>query len=98
MVGTDADGNNILLKNNTSVDASVGTKVTFPEPIFLPPGSEYALVLVSDKSMDYEVWTAIMNEPTVNTQNLPTAEQTTYSTQYAMGALFKSQNLSLIHI
>ena len=95
VVGTDDDGNNILLKNNTSTDASVGTKVTFPEPIWLPPGTEYALVLVSDKSMDYEVWTAIMNEPTVNTQNLPTAEQTTYSTQYAMGALFKSQNGSL---
>ena len=95
VVGTDADGKNILLKDNTSADASVGTKVTFPEPIYLPPGREYALVLVSDKSMDYEVWTAIMNEPTVNTQNLPTAEQTTYSTQYAMGALFKSQNGSL---
>ena len=95
VVGTDADGNNILLKDNTSPDGSVGTKVTFPEPIFLPPGTEYALVLVSDKSMDYEVWTAIMNEPTVNTQNLPTAEQTTYSTQYAMGTLFKSQNGSI---
>ena len=95
VVGTDADGKNILLKDNTSADASVGTKVTFPEPIYLPPGSEYALVLVSDKSMDYEVWTAIMNEPTVNTQNLPNAEVTTYSTQYAMGALFKSQNGSL---
>ena len=95
VVGTDADGNDILLKNNTSSDASVGTKVTFPEPIWLPPGTEYALVLVSDKSMDYEVWTAIMNEPTVNTQNLPTAEQTTYSTQYAMGTLFKSQNGSI---
>ena len=95
VVGTDADGNDVLLKNNTSSDASVGTKVTFPEPIWLPPGTEYALVLVSDKSMDYEVWTAIMNEPTVNTQNLPTAEQTTYSTQYAMGTLFKSQNGSI---
>ena len=95
VVGTDVDGNDILLKNNTSTDASVGTKVTFPEPIWLPPGTEYALVLVSDKSMDYEVWTAIMNEPTVNTQNLPTAEQTTYSTQYAMGTLFKSQNGSI---
>ena len=95
VVGTDADGNDILLKDNTSSDGSVGTKVTFPEPIYLPPGTEYALVLVSDKSMDYEVWTAIMNEPTVNTQNLPTAEQTTYSTQYAMGTLFKSQNGSI---
>ena len=95
VVGTDDEGNDILLKDNTSSDASVGTKVTFPEPIWLPPGLEYALVLVSDKSMDYEVWTAIMNEPTVNTQNLPNAEQTTYSTQYAMGALFKSQNGSL---
>ena len=95
VVGTDADGNDILLKDNTSSDGSVGTKVTFPEPIYLPPGTEYALVLVSDKSMDYEVWTAIMNEPTVNTQNLPTAEVTTYSTQYAMGTLFKSQNGSI---
>ena len=36
-----------------------------------------------------------MNEPTVNTQNLPNAEQTTYSTQFSMGALFRSQNGSL---
>ncbi len=95
VVGTDDNGNNILLKNNTSTDGEKGTKVTFPEPIFLAPGREYAIVLVADKSKDYEVWTAIMNEPTVNTQNLPNAEQTTYSTQFAMGSLFKSQNGSI---
>ena len=95
VVGTDEDGNDILLKNNTSTDGEKGTKVTFPEPIFLAPGREYAVVLVADKSKDYEVWTAIMNEPTVNTQNLPNAEQTTYSTQFAMGSLFKSQNGSI---
>ena len=95
IVRTDENGNDVKLKDNTSTDASVPTKINFPEPIFLPPGTEYALVLISDKSMDYEVWTAIMNEPTVNTQNLPTAEQTTYSTQYAMGTLFKSQNGSI---
>ena len=95
VVGTDEDGNDILLKNNTSTDGSKGTKVTFPEPIFLPPGREYAIVLLSDKSMEYEVWIATMNEPTVNTQNLPNAEQTTYSTQFSMGALFRSQNGSL---
>ena len=95
VVGTDEDGNDILLKNNTSTDASKGTKVTFQEPIFLPPGREYAIVLLSDKSMEYEVWIATMNEATVNTQNLPNAEQTTYSTQFSMGALFRSQNGSL---
>ena len=95
VVGTDEDGNDILLKNNTSTDGSKGTKVTFPEPIFLPPGREYAIVLLSDKSMEYEVWIATMNEATVNTQNLPNAEQTTYSTQFSMGALFRSQNGSL---
>ena len=45
--------------------------------------------------MEYEVWIATMNEATVNTQNLPNAEQTTYSTQFSMGALFRSQNGSL---
>ena len=31
---------------NTSTDASVATKVTFEEPIYLPPGREYAVVII----------------------------------------------------
>ena len=80
---------------NVSDNSSSATPVYFSSPVFLAAGREYAIVLLSDKSMDYEVWIATMNEPTVNTQNLPNAEQTTYSTQFSMGALFRSQNGSL---
>ena len=68
------------------------TTVTFPSPIFLPPGEEYALVLLAPTTDQYEVWTAKMGEKTVNTQSLPDAESVRYTKQFALGSLFKSQN------
>jgi hypothetical protein len=79
----------------TSSTGEVATNVRFPEPIFLAPGAEYAIVLVSDQSDEYEVWTAVMGEKTVNTQNLPNVDQVIYSKQFALGSLFKSQNGSI---
>ena len=73
----------------------VATEVIFPTPIFLPPGQEYALVLIAPTTDEYEVWTAKMGEKTVNTQNLPDAEAVRYSKQFAIGSLFKSQNGSI---
>ena len=68
------------------------TKVSFPYPIFLEPSREYAIVVVSEASDEYELWTARMGEVTVNTQSLPDAEAVRYTKQFALGSLFKSQN------
>ena len=91
-------GNSVTLRPsevNISADASAATKVTFDEPIYLPPGREYAVVIISENSDQYEMWTAVMGEKTVNTKNLPDVNAVTYSKQFAMGSLFKSQNGSI---
>ena len=77
---------------NTSTDASVATKVTFPSPIYLQPDTEYALVILSPYSNNYESWIARMGEKTVNTSTLPDAESVIVTKQYIGGSLFKSQN------
>jgi hypothetical protein len=80
---------------NVSNNGETATKVTFDEPIYLPPGREYAIVIISETSDQYELWTAVMGEKTVNTQSLPDADSVTYSKQFSMGSLFKSQNGSI---
>ena len=96
--------NNVL----TSDDASVPTKFVFDEPVYLAPGASYAIVLIAEKSLDYEVWTAVQGERVVNpeissaalTENFSVSgneavEQSQYTTQYALGAFFASQNGAL---
>jgi len=80
---------------NVSSDGETATKVTFSEPIYLPPGREYAVVIISENSDQYELWTAVMGEKTVNTKSLPDVDSVTYSKQFSMGSLFKSQNGSI---
>jgi hypothetical protein len=77
---------------NTSSDASVATKVTFDYPIFLSPGREYSIVLLSPNSDAYTVWIAEMGKKTVGNNNV---DNVIYSTQFATGSLFKSQNGSI---
>jgi hypothetical protein len=77
---------------NISTTGEIATKFTFPEPIFLEPGRQYAVVLIADTTTDYEVWVARMGEKTVNTQSLPDAESVMYTKQFALGRLYKSQN------
>ena len=86
-----------LLPNEitTSTDGSVATNVKFPEPIYLPPGQEYAIVLLAPTSMEYEVFTATMGAATLQSQDLPNASSVIYSEQWALGSLFKSQNGSI---
>jgi hypothetical protein len=91
-------GDPVTLRPNdiqTSTDGSVATKVTFPYPIFLPPGLEYAIVILAPQSDQYELWVARMGETTVNTLNLPDVESVRYTKQFAIGSLFKSQNGSI---
>ena len=78
-----------------SDDAETATRVTFSEPIYLPPGKEYAIVIISENSDQYELWTAVMGEKTVNTKSLPDVDSVTYSKQFSIGSLFKSQNGSI---
>ena len=80
---------------NVSNDASVATKVTFNEPIYLAPGLEYAVVLLSPQSDQYEVWIAEMGQKTIETANLPDSQAIRYTRQFAIGSLFKSQNGSI---
>ena len=91
-------GDPVTLRPNdiqTSTDGSVATKVTFPYPIFLPPGLEYAIVILAPQSDQYELWVARMGETTKNTLNLPDVESVRYTKQFAIGSLFKSQNGSI---
>ena len=91
-------GNPVILKPNqinTSSDGTVATTVTFDYPIYLAPGLEYAVVLLAPQTDQYEVWIAEMGEKTINTATLPDAESVRYTKQFALGALFKSQNGSI---
>ena len=75
-----------------SDNAEVETHVVFPSPIYLAPGKQYAIVVIADTSDKYYLWTAIMKEPTVNTESLPNADQVRYAQQFSLGRLYKSQN------
>ena len=91
-------GNPVTLRPdqvNISRDGTVPTKVTFDYPIYLEPAKEYAIVLLSPQSDQYEVWIAEMGEKTVNTSTLPDASNVRYTKQFAIGSLFLSQNGSI---
>jgi len=88
-------GNPVTLRPdqvNVSDNAETPTKVTFDEPIYLAPGRQYAVVIISETSDQYELWCATMGEKTVNTKSLPDADSVKYSKQFSMGRLYKSQN------
>ena len=60
-------GKSVILRPSdilTSTDGDTETKVTFPEPIYLSPGREYAVVIISAHSDKYEMWIATMGEKT----------------------------------
>ena len=88
-------GNAVTLRPdqvNVSSNAEIPTKITFDEPIYLAPGRQYAVVIISETSDQYELWCATMGEKTVNTKSLPDADSVKYSKQFSMGRLYKSQN------
>ena len=94
---TNENGQRVQNIQTDNVNASVGTKFTFPEPIFLAPGESYCFVLLAPRSVRYTVWLGEHGGQAVNPQSIPgsTGESTTYSRQYGAGALFKSQNGAL---
>jgi len=77
---------------NISDDASIPTTISFPSPVYLEPGKEYAIVFLSPASDLYEMWVARMGEKTVRSTVLPDVEDVVVSKQYIGGSLFKSQN------
>lgn len=71
---------------NVSSTSKVPTTFVFPNPVYLMPGVEYCIVLLSDSSV-YKVWIARMGETILGTNKLITS-------QPSLGSLFKSQNNS----
>ena len=71
----------------------IPTRVRFPSPVFLEGGDkEYAIVVLSPDSDEYEMWTATMGKKTVRTTSLPDVQNVVVTKQYIGGSLFKSQN------
>ena len=77
---------------NVSNDASVPTTFSFPSPVYLPQGEQFALVFLSASSDKYTMWCATMGEKSVKTTQLPDVQSVVVSKQYLGGSLFKSQN------
>jgi hypothetical protein len=81
----------VLFPGQVAVDATkatLPTKFTFNQPVYLSPNKNYAIVLRSE-STRYRVWLATLGQNDVTT---PTK---TYSTQATLGSLFKSQDGTL---
>ena len=96
--GVDSSGNEVNLIEFDGETASKATKFTFPEPIYLAPGSSYAFVLVAPNSTAYTVWTARHGGIAVNPSSIQSADiggSIQYNTQYGAGSIFKSQNGAL---
>ena len=68
-----------------SDDGSVSTPFTFKSPVYLQAGYEYAMVLLSTKTLGYLTFINRMGETDLITQGLNSSQPT-------LGSLFKSQN------
>jgi hypothetical protein len=77
----------------TSDDASIGTRVTFPSPVYLEGKKFHAIVILS-MSENYNVWVSRLNEIDVSTASLAESRQVLVTKQPTLGGLFKSQNAS----
>ena len=69
-----------------SDDASAATKFTFPSPVFLQNGIEYAFCVVTNNT-DYLMYTSRLGQTTLDGSRL-------ISNQPYLGSMFKSQNAS----
>ena len=71
--------------NSASLDSilSASTNVKFDAPVYLEPGKEYAVVMLSD-SLEYETYVATMGQKILGTD-------TTVISQISLGSMFKSQ-------
>lgn len=69
-----------------SANSQTFTKFAFADPIYLNPGTEYAIVVYTE-SPDYEVWTSTIGEEIINTTRL-------VSQNPFVGSFFQAQNAS----
>ena len=69
-----------------STDASEATKFTFPSPVFLQNGIEYAFCVVTNND-EYTMYTSRLGQTTLDGSRL-------ISQQPYLGSMFKSQNAS----
>lgn len=75
------------IKTSTLPDVSntaTATTFTFPSPLYLAPGQEYALVVITD-SLEYNVYVSELGKQIIGSQRI-------VSTQPYLGSFFKSQN------
>lgn len=72
--------------NNPLDDATMYTQVNFNGPIYLQPGTEYAVVLIAN-TIKYQVYVSEMGKKLIGTER-------TISEQPYLGSFFKSQNAS----
>ncbi len=71
---------------STSTDASTATKFTFPSPVFLQNGIEYAFCVLTNTD-EYTIYTSRLGQTTLDGARL-------ISQQPYLGSMFKSQNAS----
>jgi len=71
---------------STSTDAATATKFTFPSPVFLQNGIEYAFCVISNTD-EYTMYTSRLGQTTLDGTRL-------ISQQPYLGSMFKSQNAS----
>ena len=65
-------------------DSSTYTRFTFASPVYLQPGLEYAIVVLTN-DFDYDIYVSELGEKIINSDRI-------VSTQPYLGSLFKSQN------
>ena len=83
------NANQVSVPANTNDMTSIrnaGTTFTFPVPIYLKPGEEYAFVTITSDP-EYELYISEMGEKVLGTEDI-------ISQQGVLGSLFKSQNAS----
>jgi hypothetical protein len=87
-----SDGDNAVVKNtdiNVSENASVATKCTFKNPIYLSPGVDYCFtVKPSNNDPDFALWVAELGAVDITEPN----KQTRIESAYNSGVLFSSSN------
>lgn len=67
-----------------TANVSTATTFTFPTPVYLEPGSEYALVVLTT-SLNYNIFVSELGKTIIGTNRI-------VSTQPYIGSFFKSQN------
>ena len=81
---------------NVASDASIATRVYFPNPVYLPgrsTGAEYAIVVASDTD-EYNQWIAQVGETDITTLNESELGKVIITKQPNLGSLYKAQNAS----